>query len=236
MAEKDREKLSREDLVQLVKELEEQNLSLKERIESLETERQEEAAEDPEECADEDSESDSSDKRKKRAKDYLAIVRNVGITLLVTASVVVLVVYFAFPVVRIYGNSMSATLVDGDIVIAHRTTKLDRGDICAFSSGNRVLCKRVIGLEGDVVDIDKFGTVSVNGEELVEPYLKGKSLGECNIDFPYTVPEGCYFVLGDNRRVSIDSRHTVIGCVSEEQMVGKLEFCILPFPSFGKIK
>lgn len=230
MAEKEMEELSREDLVQLVEELKKQNLSLQERIDHLEAEDQESAD------ASEDEEDDESDSPKIGAKDYLAIVRNVCITLLITASVVVLVAYFAFPVVRIYGNSMSATLVDGDIVIARRTTKLERGDICAFSSGNRILCKRVIGLEGDVVEIDKFGAVKVNGEELYEPYLKGKSLGECNIEFPYTVPEGCYFVLGDNRRVSIDSRHTIIGCVSEEQMVGKLEFCIMPFPSFGKIK
>ena len=237
MAEKKLEELSREDLIGMVGELEQRNHSLQERIDHIQEEKSGGKADNDGEANDakEDAKDVGTVPKKSRAKDYLAVLRNACITFLVTAAVVVLVVYFAFPVVRIYGSSMSSTLVDGDIVITRRTTKFERGDVCAFTSGNRTLCKRVIGLEGDVIEIDKNGNVFVNDVELDEPYLKGKSLGECNIEFPYTVPEDCYFVLGDNRRVSIDSRNTVIGCVSEEQMVGRLMFCVLPFPSFGKI-
>lgn len=184
----------------------------------------------------EDNSKEVSKPKKSRAKAYFKIFRTVCSSLIVAAAVVVLVVYFLFPVMRIYGSSMSSTLVDGDIVIAHKTTKLDRGDICAFYYGNQMLCKRVIGLAGDSIEIKTDGTVYVNGEELDEPYLKGKSLGDCDIEFPYIVPDGNYFVLGDNRRVSIDSRHDAIGCIPEEQMVGELVFCILPLPSFGTIK
>ncbi len=175
--------------------------------------------------------------RKKRTlKEYLKMLRTVCATLIVAAAAVVLLVNFVFPVMRIYGSSMSATLVDGDIVVAHKTTKLGYGDVCAFYSGSRILCKRVIGLAGDEVNIDEDGTVYVNGKALEEPYLKGKSLGDCDVEFPLTVPENSYFVLGDNRRASVDSRNNIIGCVPREQVVGKLLFCLLPFPSMGKIQ
>ena len=168
-------------------------------------------------------------------KLYLKNLRNVCLVMLVVAAVLVLVVNFVFPVLRIYGSSMSATLVDGDIVVARKTTKLDYGDVCAFYGGSRILCKRVIGLAGDEINIDEEGNVFVNGEALDEPYLKGKSLGDCDVEFPLTVPENSYFVLGDNRRASVDSRNNIIGCVPREQVVGKLLFCFLPFPSMGKI-
>lgn len=182
------------------------------------------------------TEKSENKKKRGRFRATLKILRTVLITLVVTAAAVVLIVNFIFPVMRIYGSSMSSTLVDGDIVIALKTTKLKRGDICAFRYEDRILCKRVIGLEGDVIDIDKEGTVFINGEMLDEPYLKGKSLGDCNITFPFTVPADSYFVLGDNRRTSLDSRNTVIGCIPEEDVVGRLLFCIMPFPSFGKIE
>lgn len=172
----------------------------------------------------------------KGGKRLLRTLRNVAVWGLVTAAVLTLIVNYVFPVVRIYGSSMSSTLVDGDIVIATKTSELEKGDICAFYSGNRVLCKRVIGVENDVIEIDKDGTVYVNGTAIDEPYLKGKSLGDSDVEYPVTVPEGSYFVLGDNRRTSVDSRNSVIGCVSSEQVVGKLLFCVLPLPSFGSIK
>lgn len=192
-------------------------------------------AEEAEDTRDDASEEISAPKQS-RTKAYLKILRTVCSSLIVAAAAVVLIVHFVFPVMRIYGSSMSSTLVDGDIVIARKTTKLERGDICAFYYGNQILCKRVIGLAGDTIVIDPDGTVYVNGEELDEPYLKGRSRGECDIEFPYIVPDGYYFVLGDNRRVSIDSRHDEIGCIAEDQMVGKLVFCVLPLPSFGTIK
>lgn len=174
--------------------------------------------------------------RKERRGSALRILARVCSWLTVSAAVVVLTVSFAFPVMRIYGSSMSSTLVDGDIVIAKKTTHLEQGDICAFNYGSRILVKRVIGLSGDVIDISTDGTVYVNGAVLDEPYLKSKGLGDCDIEFPFTVPEESYFVLGDNRRSSLDSRNAVIGCVSYEQLVGKLLFCVLPIPSFGRIK
>lgn len=171
----------------------------------------------------------------RRHHTRLRIIGKVCSSLIVAAAVVVLIVNFAFPVMRIYGSSMSSTLVDGDIVIGWRTTELNQGDICAFYYGNRILCKRVIGLGGDVIEMDDKGTITVNGETLNEPYLKAKSIGDCDIEFPYTVPADCYFVLGDNRRSSLDSRNTAVGCISEEQIVGKLVYRILPPPAFGQI-
>lgn len=171
----------------------------------------------------------------KKKRKLWQVLKRVFTTLVVTAAVMTLIISYVFPVMRIYGNSMSSTLVDGDVVVAHKTTELKQGDICAFNMGGRILCKRVIGVGGDEINIDKDGTVYVNGAELDEPYLKAKSIGECDIEFPVTVPEGSYFVLGDNRRTSIDSRNSVIGMVSTDQVVGKLLFCVLPLPSFGTI-
>lgn len=187
---------------------------------------------DSEEKTEGGSNPDTSTKRRR----YLRVLRNVIVWLVVAAAVVTLVVNYVFPVMRIYGSSMSSTLVDGDIVIARKTTNLKHGDICAFYSGSRVLCKRVIGIGGDEIKIDKDGTVFVNGKTLDEPYLKSKSLGDSDVEYPLTVPKDSYFVLGDNRRTSVDSRNSVIGCVSSEQIVGKLLFCILPLPNFGMIE
>lgn len=166
----------------------------------------------------------------------LRIIYRVFSALVTAAAIIVLTINFAFPIMRVYGTSMSGSLADGDIVIAQKTTELAQGDICVFYFGGRMHCKRVIGLAGDVIEIDEEGTVTINGTELVESYLKNKSLGQCDIEFPYTVPNGTYFVLGDNRRNSIDSRSKVVGNVTEEQMVGRLIFCIYPFLNFGRIE
>lgn len=173
--------------------------------------------------------------KRKRSRAPLRIISRVCTALIITSAIVVLLANLAFPVVRIYGSSMSSTLIDGDIVISKKTTDLENGDVCAFNYGSRILCKRVIGIEGDVIEINDEGVVFVNGNELDEPYSKGRSLGSSDMEYPLTVPEDSYFVLGDNRRNSIDSRNSVVGCISKEQVVGKLIFCVLPFPSFGKI-
>lgn len=177
-----------------------------------------------------------SARRRRRFQARFRIFCTISASLLVAAATVVLITNYAFPILSIYGSSMSTTVADGDIVIGYRTTNLKYGDICAFYYGNRILCKRVIGLSGDVIEMDEDGNVSVNGEELEEPYLLGKSVGLCDIEFPYTVPSDCFFVLGDNRRSSIDSRNAIMGCVSEDQIVGKLVYRILPIPSIGKIE
>lgn len=179
--------------------------------------------------------SNDTDSQLPRAQFFKAAAKKIAVVMLVTAAAVALITTYVFPVMRIYGSSMSATLVDGDIVIMHKTAKLDHGDICGFYYGGRVLCKRVIGLPGDVIDIAPDGTVSVNGTVIDEPYIKYKSLGDGDVLFPCTVPENSYFVLGDNRRASVDSRNSVIGFVTEDQVAGDIFFCLLPLPGFGTV-
>lgn len=128
---------------------------------------------------------------------------------------------------------MTPTLENGDIVAAVKGSKFERGNIIAFWLNNKILVKRVIAQPGEWVDIDEDGNVSVNGEPLEEPYLAEKALGECDIDLPYQVPEGRIFVMGDHRSTSLDSRNSTVGCVAEEQIVGKLMFQIWPIEGFG---
>lgn len=158
----------------------------------------------------------------------------VSILLVVTAAAV-LVSNLLLPILRIYGSSMTPTLIDGDIVTAVRNGSYERGDVIAFYYNNKILVKRVIGLPGEWVDIDGQGNVSIDGEPLDEPYLDEKTMGEYDIELPYQVPDGRYFVMGDRRSVSSDSRNSAVGCVSEEQIVGKLFFRIWPLNELGTI-
>lgn len=163
--------------------------------------------------------------------------RNVFFALLGVFAVAVLLSLYVFPVFRIYGESMSPTLNEGDIVVATRPSDYQTGDLVVFSSNNKILTKRVIAGPGDWVDIDQDGNVSVNGQELDEPYLPdgAKSRGQCDISLPYQVPEGHYFVMGDRRSVSVDSRLTQIGSIPQDQILGKLAFRVWPFESFGPL-
>jgi signal peptidase I len=86
------------------------------------------------------------------------------------------------------------------------------------------------------VDLGADGTVFVNGEPLDEPYIAQKSFGETDIELPYQVPDARIFVMGDNRDVSIDSRNTAVGCVAEEQIVGKIVYTVWPLRRFGEIQ
>ena len=140
------------------------------------------------------------------------------------------------PVLRIYGKSMNGTLDNGDIVVSVKSSNMKTGDVIAFYYNNNILVKRVIAGPGDWVDIDKDGNVFVNNEKLSEPYLDDKAYGETNIELPYQVPDGRIFVMGDNRKVSIDSRNTSIGCVSEEQIVGKIVYRVWPFSQIGRVR
>lgn len=157
-------------------------------------------------------------------------------TLLVVAAVAVLVSMLLLPVLQIYGSSMTPTVSDGDVVLAIKGSKFETGDVIAFYYNNKILVKRVVAQTGDWVDIADDGTVYINNELLEEPYLKETAYGETNIKLPYQVPEGKVFVMGDHRSVSIDSRNTSVGCVSEEQIVGKIVLRIWPFNLFGKLK
>ena len=157
-------------------------------------------------------------------------------TLIVVAAIAVLISNLMFPIMRIYGSSMMPTLVNGNIVVSVRDGTYERGDVIAFYYNNKILVKRVIGLPGEWIDIDEDGNVSINNEPLNEPYLTETAFGDCDMELPYQVPDGRYFVMGDHRSVSSDSRSSLIGCVSEEQIIGKLIFRIWPLNEFGMIE
>ncbi len=167
---------------------------------------------------------------------YRQTMRNVIFLLITAAAAAVLIATLVLPVFRIYGSSMTPTLSEGQMVVALKTENLKKGDLVAFYYNNKILTKRVIATEGEWVDIDKDGNVYVNGELLDEPYVMEKSLGECNIELPYQVPDSRIFVMGDHRNVSVDSRSNAIGCISQEQIVGKLEFRIWPLNMIGTVK
>ena len=140
--------------------------------------------------------------------------------MIVVAAAAVLISTLCLPVLRIYGTSMTPALTGGNIVVAARGVGLDRGDIVAFYYNNSILVKRIIALPGEWIDIDGAGNVSIDGEPL---------------DEPYQVPDGRYFVMGDLRSISSDSRNSSVGCVAEEQIVGKLFLRVWPFTDFGVI-
>ena len=140
------------------------------------------------------------------------------------------------PVLQLYGSSMSPTLEDGGIVFTVKTSNMEPGDIISFYYNNKILVKRVICGPGDWINIDADGTVYVNGTELDEPYITEKAFGDCNIELPYQVPDGRVFVMGDHRATSVDSRNTAVGCVAEEQIVGKVIFQVWPFHKFGMVE
>lgn len=167
---------------------------------------------------------------------FARVFRNTLYSLIVVAAISILVVTLWLPVFQIYGSSMSPTLNEGQIVVAMKGSEIKQGDLVAFYFGNKLLIKRIIAGPSDTVIIHEDGTVFVNGKELDEPYIIEKALGECDIEFPYQVPEARYFLLGDQRKISIDSRSDVIGCVSAEQIAGKVVFVAWPFEDFGKIE
>ena len=148
---------------------------------------------------------------------------------LVVASLLLNLFTLIMPVVKYYGNSMSPTMKDGQIVIVNKMAQIKSGDIIAFYYNNKIIVRRVISTGNNQVLIDVFGTVSINGEALDEPYVENKTLGQCNLEFPYNVPANSYFVLGDNRDVAMDSRLSEIGVVTQDRLIGKVVFSLNPF-------
>ena len=154
-------------------------------------------------------------------------------SLIVAAALAVIISTMLLPVLRVTGSSMTPTLQNDEVLLCSKLSEVRRGDIIAFYYNNKVLLKRVIALSGDVVNVTEDGTVYLNGEPLDEPYISEAARGECDITLPYQVPENRVFVMGDHRAVSIDSRSTAVGCVAEENVIGKVFVRILPLRSFS---
>lgn len=172
-------------------------------------------------------------RRSKEIKQRTSMARGVIVSLLCAVAVAVVLTIYFFPALALHGQSMEPTFEAGDLVLSSKVSDLKRGDLLAFSYDNEIMVKRIVAIGGDIVGMDENGVVSVNGEALDEPYVKSLTLGQCDIEFPFRVPDGKYFVLGDNREMSVDSRSKEIGTVAESQVVGRLVFRLWPLGSFG---
>lgn len=175
-------------------------------------------------------------KRERYKIRYRKTLKSTLFLLITAAAAAVLVATLWLPVLQIFGASMTPTLEEGQIVVSVKANDLEPGDIVAFYYGNKVLVKRYIAGPGTWVDIQEDGTILLNGEVLEEPYLTEKAFGICDLELPYQVPDKTYFLVGDHRETSVDSRHSSVGCVSMEQVVGKIIYRVWPLEVFGAIQ
>ena len=178
---------------------------------------------------------ESEIKRVSYQRKYRTVMKSTIYMLITVAAVAVLVATLWLPVLQIYGSSMTPTLQDGDIVFSTKSSVFKQGDVIAFYYNNKILVKRVIAGPADWVDISEDGTVFVNSKALDEPYIRDKAFGDTNIELPYQVPDGKFFVMGDYRSTSVDSRNTAVGCVAQEQLVGKIVFRVWPLDAIGPL-
>jgi signal peptidase I len=174
--------------------------------------------------------------RERYVRRYRRTLKSTIFALITAAAAAVLVATLWLPVLQIFGSSMTPTLEAGEIVVSVKDSDLEPGDIVAFYYGNKVLIKRYIAGPGTWVDIKEDGTVLLDGEVLEEPYLSAKSFGICDLELPYQVPDGTHFLMGDQRDTSVDSRHSSVGCITNEQIVGKIVYRVWPFEVFGFVK
>ncbi len=174
-------------------------------------------------------------KRVRYRKEFAKMLRSTISSLLVVAAIAVLISMLFLPVLRVTGTSMTPTLVNDELVICNKRSNFQSGDVVAFYFNNKILLKRVIGVAGDIIDIKEDGTVYLNGEKLEEPYVNELAFGECDLDLPYQVPESRVFVMGDHRSTSVDSRSSVVGCIAEEYIIGKVILRVWPIQEIGTL-
>lgn len=179
---------------------------------------------------------ESERKRIRRGIYYRRALRGTISVLIVVAAVSVLIATLFLPILQISGDSMSPTLEHDEIIVLLKTDKFEKGDLIGFYYQGKILLKRVIALPEDIVVIDGEGNVYVNEELVEEPYVTDKSLGDCDLEFPYTVPGDGYFLLGDRRSNSVDSRNSVVGSVTSDDIIGKVFIRVWPFPSIGLVR
>ena len=175
-------------------------------------------------------------KRIRRKNYYKKALRGTVYVLVVVAAVAVLIATLFLPILQISGDSMSPTLEHDDVVVLYKTKKFERGDMIGFYYQGKILLKRVIALPDDEIAIDAEGNVYINGEILEEPYVTEKEFGDCDLEFPYKVPGTSYFVMGDRRSNSVDSRNSVLGSIPQEDIVGKVFIRAWPLSRFGFVQ